>query len=255
MQKIDQSSLSESWTMLSKTEIHTQPTQMEQDKLVKLQNPQQVQTPSKKNYLNNSSDSCINDYGSNEIKNSLRIHYLQKRLSLCKKDLKYKSAVISKNLINHPVYQNSEIIALYYPIRSEVDVLNIFDTNRKLGKKSCFPKVCGNRLRFYEVSEKSHLKSGTYGILEPNNRDCKEISPEDIDLFIIPAVCIDYRGNRIGSGKGYYDRALANIDSSKKLGLVFENQITCTIPADEFDKHVGYIATEAGVIKIRRRGN
>ncbi|NIP37563.1 MAG: 5-formyltetrahydrofolate cyclo-ligase [Candidatus Dadabacteria bacterium] len=241
--------------MLSKTEIHTQPTQKKPDKLVKSQNLKQTQTQSKKNYSNNSSDSCINDYGSNEIKHSLRIHYLQKRLSLCKKDLKDKSVVISKNLINHPVYQNSEIIALYSPFCSEVDVLNIFDTNKKLGKKSCFPKVCGNTLRFYEVSEKSHLKPGSYGILEPTNRDCKELSTEDIDLFVIPAICIDYRGNRIGYGEGYYDRALSNIDSSKKVGLVFEDQITCTIPTEEFDKHMGYIATEAGVIKIRRRGN
>ncbi|NIP37818.1 MAG: 5-formyltetrahydrofolate cyclo-ligase [Candidatus Dadabacteria bacterium] len=225
-------------------------------------NPQGSQATSRKSFLNNCSDSSVNNNGSNgnitnsnEIKRSLRNHFLQKRELLNKNELADKSVQIAENLINHPIYKSSKTIALYSSSRSEADTSIIFERNAELGKKSCFPKVCENTLRFYEVSELSDLKPGKFGILEPIDTKSKEITPEKIDLFIIPAVCIDLSGNRIGYGMGYYDRALSNIDSGKKVGLVFELQITCTIPAEQFDKHVGHIATEAGVIKTSRGGN
>ena len=226
-----------------------------------LKNLQGHHLASRKNYLNNSLDKngfVCNEKSlkdSKELKSSLRDLYLQKRLLLEKTELLNRSNNIANKLIDHQVFKSSQNIALYSQVRSEVDTSFIFKHSRLLGKTIYFPKVCNDTLRFYEVSDLTYLKTGSFGVKEPDSQAKKEVSLDNIDLFIIPAICFDKSGSRIGYGKGYYDKALSNINSNKKIGLAFNFQIIDSIPKEFFDKHVGYIATESGVTKTYRGGN
>lgn len=229
--------------------------------MLMLMSPHDRHLATRKNYSNNSFDKnglvCTtkNLKDSKELKSSLRKYYLQKRLLLKQPDLLNRSKDIACKLIDHQIYKSAQNIALYSPTRSEVDTSLIFKHSRLLGKNTYFPKVCKDVLRFYEISDFTDLKTGSFGIKEPDCSTNKELSLENIDLFLIPAICFDKYGNRIGYGKGFYDRTLNNINSDKKVGLAFNFQITDRIPQEFFDKHVGFIATESGVTKTYRGGN
>ena len=92
------------------------------------------------------------------------------------------------------------------------------------------------------------LKISSYGILEPKKDKIKNISSDKIDLIIVPGVAFDLKGNRMGHGKGYYDRFL-NLVKSTSIGLAFEFQIIENIPVESHDKPIDMIITEKRIIK------
>ena len=104
----------------------------------------------------------------------------------------------------------------------------------------------------------SHLKSweelsiGSYDILEPRVEKIRKISIDDIDLIIVPGVAFDTKGNRMGHGKGYYDRLLKNA-KVPIVALAFEFQIVENVPTDEHDKPVDIIITGKRIIRLSQQ--
>jgi len=97
---------------------------------------------------------------------------------------------------------------------------------------------------------KEPLYVNKFGILEPKN-SIKEIIP---DIIMVPLVAFDYRLNRIGYGKGYYDRSLRKISKIKKnaisLGIAYSFQKCKKIPINNHDFRLDYIFTEKGIINL-----
>ena len=91
------------------------------------------------------------------------------------------------------------------------------------------------------------MHEASYGILEPVK--IIEKSPNKIDLIIVPGIGFDKRGNRLGHGKGYYDKLLRKLKTIK-IGLAFELQIVDQIPTDENDVPVDLIITEERIINL-----
>jgi 5-formyltetrahydrofolate cyclo-ligase len=93
------------------------------------------------------------------------------------------------------------------------------------------------------------LIEGPRGNLEPNPERCKAVPIDCLDIAIIPGIALDEKGGRIGSGQGYYDRLIPNLPiTTRKVGLVFEDQIVPLVPQESHDKHVDIIVTEARII-------
>ena len=103
-------------------------------------------------------------------------------------------------------------------------------------------------LTLSELKDWDDLEASSYGILEPKKEKIKEISIDEIDLIIVPGVAFDKFGNRLGHGKGYYDRLLKNANTTI-IGLAFEFQTIEKIPTDEHDKPVDIIITEDRIMK------
>jgi 5-formyltetrahydrofolate cyclo-ligase len=101
-----------------------------------------------------------------------------------------------------------------------------------------------------KVDDLNHdLKSGPRGILEPDADRCKVVPIERIDIAIIPAVALDEKGGRIGSGDGYYDRLIPNLAiTTRKVALALEEQIIPQVPIESHDKHVDIIITDKRII-------
>ena len=121
------------------------------------------------------------------------------------------------------------------------------------GKRVLLPKVDreNKMLRLYEIKDIGELSPGYMGIPEPSLTDERMMSPEDVDLVVIPGVAYDSAGNRIGYGGGYYDRLLSQTE--KKLLVVapaFEEQIVDQIPAEEHDVKVDIIVTDKRILRI-----
>ena len=108
------------------------------------------------------------------------------------------------------------------------------------------PRLDGELLSFHLVESMEGLIINKYGIPEPT-AETPCVSPEEIDIFILPALGLDLNGNRLGSGKGYYDRTLKNIESKKLFGLCYKFQIVVSVPNLKHDKKVGYLIYEDGI--------
>ena len=140
------------------------------------------------------------------------------------------------------------IIAGYYPSNYEVDTLNFLKEASKRKFKIVLPVIgSSNTMNFQSWIFKEPLHVNKFGMLEPKNSS-KNIIP---DLIMVPLVAFDNLLNRIGYGKGYYDRSLKKISRIKKnvisLGVAYSFQKCQKIPTNKHDFKLDYIFTEKGI--------
>ena len=159
-------------------------------------------------------------------------------------------------LIKKHFYKKKIIIAGYYPSNYEADILNFLKKASKKKFKIVLPVVSSsnssNKMSFKSWIFKEPLYVSKFGILEPKNSN-REIIP---DLIMVPIVAFDHQLNRIGYGKGYYDRSLKKISKNKKktisLGIAYSFQKCTKIPVNKHDFKLDYIFTERGIISSKQ---
>ena len=152
-------------------------------------------------------------------------------------------------LIKKHFYKKKIIIAGYYPSNYEVDILNFLYKASKKKFRIALPVIkSSNKMSFKSWVYKEPLYVNKFGILEPKNSK-KKIIP---DLIMVPLVAFDNHLNRIGYGKGYYDRSLKKIRKINKnaitLGIAYSFQKCTQIPVNDNDFRLDYIITEKGII-------
>ena len=175
-------------------------------------------------------------------KRKLRKEYKSIRSRLENK--KEKSNEIFNKIIKTEEFKNAKIIAMYKSINSEVDTKEIIKYSLNIGKTICLPKVEENELKFYKINSICEkLEKSKFGIEEPKVEKENLIDNNLIDLVIVPGICFDTEKNRLGFGKGYYDRFLKQKDF-KTIGICFDEQIAVKIPTDEYDVKVKQIITD-----------
>lgn len=156
------------------------------------------------------------------------------------------SARIAANLMNNPVFQNSQEIACYLPNDHEVDTRIIIDSIWQHAKNCYLPLINpeAKTLQFALYTKECCLSENQYGILEP--RKTPIVAAGDLDLMIAPLVGFDCNKHRLGMGGGFYDRTLANCDSKKPLflGLAFTCQRVDELPNEQHDARLDFIVTE-----------
>ena len=181
-------------------------------------------------------------------KNSLRKKFLIARKKKYLKTHKFNFNLIFK-LISKHFYRKKITIAGYYPSYYEVDILNFLGEVSKKKFKIALPVIkSSNAMSFRSWVFKEPLYVNKFGILEPKKSN-KKIIP---DLIMVPLVAFDNKLNRIGYGKGYYDRCLQKINRIKKktiyLGIAYSFQKCSNIPTNKYDFKLDYIFTERGII-------
>ena len=179
--------------------------------------------------------------------------YLRNKSLLLRKKKYIKAKKFNFNLIFQLIkkhfYKKKIIIAGYYPSNYEVDILNFLQEASKKKFRIVLPVIgSSNTMSFKSWIFKEPLYVSIFGILEPKNSN-KEIIP---DLIMVPLVAFDNRLNRIGYGKGYYDRSLKKINKNKKktvsLGIAYSFQQCTRVPINKYDFKLDYILTERGII-------
>ena len=98
-------------------------------------------------------------------------------------------------------------------------------------------------MKFYQITSYDDLEAGYFGILEPKE-ECKEVNVSENSIVIMPGVAFDRKGNRIGYGKGYYDKYFSRYPEVYKIAIAFSMQIVDEIPADEFDIKANCVVTD-----------
>ena len=179
-------------------------------------------------------------------KAALRKHLLEKRDATSAELREISSDKICKNLKQIDLFNNSENIASYFPIGSEVNTNHIMLDILEQGKNLLLPKVVGDNLEFYTVPNLKALEKGSFDIMEPKDI-CKRA--ENIDCVLVPTVGISKSGSRLGYGNGYYDKFLAD-KSVTKIALTYNKQIVKSIPSSEHDIKMDWIISESESILI-----
>ncbi len=176
-------------------------------------------------------------------KQELREKYLLLRKNVIDKEK--KSLIIMKKIIENTLYQQAQTIALYKNLPSEVDTNELIKKCLEDGKVVALPRVTGDDLIFYQVEKEETFTKSSFGILEPTEDSRNVIKPEDIDLIIVPGVCFDLEHNRLGFGKGFYDRYLNGL-SIPSIAICFDEQIleNDLIPTNENDMKIALIITD-----------
>jgi len=180
-----------------------------------------------------------------------------RNISLIKRKKKYLEIkrfnfnLIFKLIKKH--FHNKKItIAGYYPSNYEVDTLSFLKEASKKKFKIVLPVIkISNTMSFESWTYGEPLYVSKFGTLEPSNLN-KRIIPE---LIMVPLVAFDEKLNRIGYGKGYYDRILQKINKTKKktisLGMAYSFQKCKNIPVKKHDFKLDYIFTERGIISSK----
>jgi 5-formyltetrahydrofolate cyclo-ligase len=184
---------------------------------------------------------------SNQSKQTIRKSYQDIRNHLSQGQVIEKSRQIVDNLSSLEEYLSSKTVMCYVSAKNEVSTHEMIKA-ALTAKRVAVPvtnKTTGY-LSFVRLSSFDELRASTYGILEPESGE--RISAKDIDLFIVPGIAFDMEGNRIGYGKGYFDKALIGA-KAPIAGLAFECQLAPEIPKDTYDIGVSIIVTEDRVIR------
>lgn len=182
-----------------------------------------------------------------EEKNGLRRDLLEKRRNLPQSLRREKSALILKILLSEKVFSDASSVALYFPVNGEVDTREIFRKCVGLEKKVFFPKTLGSDIVFLRTRNIEELAPGNFSIPEPP-AEAERARGNELDLVLVPGVAFDLSGNRIGYGKGFYDRFLKDIPRQIRFGLAYRFQVLKRVPSDKTDVKTGRIITEDGAI-------
>lgn len=167
-------------------------------------------------------------------KAQLRQIIRERKQQYSRQELENMSIAVIERMMAHQRVKNADTIMLYYALPDEVDTHQCIETMYQAGKKVLLPKVIGDGLmeiRKYEG--KATLRQGTYNIMEPVGGLYTDYP--DIDIVIVPGISFDREGNRLGRGKGYYDRFLSQTPGLYKLGVCFDFQKVERVPCSSTD--------------------
>jgi 5-formyltetrahydrofolate cyclo-ligase len=155
-------------------------------------------------------------------KERLRRRILRARRRLAIEEREQVSEVLAARLFELPEWVAAEGVGLYASLPGEVE---------------------SSSLVWHEVSSLAELESGAYGVREPR-ADLPVVEVHELGLLLVPGVVFDEEGNRIGFGKGYYDRVLASYHGSS-VTLIFACQLVEKVPVDAWDERVGKVISES----------
>ena len=181
------------------------------------------------------------------IKSKIRKKILYIRKKKNNKNIKFSFLKIFKIIKKKNL--KKKIVGGYYPVNSEIDILEVLkNLEKKIDAQISLPVIKkNNEMDFYKWSTNNLLKLNKYGIPEPEKN--KKVFP---DILFIPVVAFDNRLYRIGYGGGYYDRYIQKVSNKKKLlkvGIAYSCQKIDKVPINKYDKKLDIIITEKYILR------
>lgn len=167
-----------------------------------------------------------------EVKRALRAQIRTILSRYSEEQLHTLSCSLMERVLNHPRVQAATTLLLYHSLPDEPCTHQLISQLHGQGKNILLPKVISDtEMTLHPYYGPQSLSPGAYGILEPNT---PAATITHIPLTLIPGIAFDATGNRLGRGKGYYDRILKTL-TTYKLGICFPFQILSTIPTGQYD--------------------
>lgn len=133
----------------------------------------------------------------------------------------------------------------YAPLGNEVDLWGLYEWLSAQGISLYFPVTQGVRMEFYPAESRDELVPGSFGVKEPlrRAREQRVIMSQKTAAFV-PGVVFDESGNRMGYGKGCYDRFFSRHKNCLRIGIAYEGQIVSALEQKPWDVPMDVIVTE-----------
>lgn len=163
------------------------------------------------------------------------------KMSVSKQEKRTAACSVFDSLMALDVWNKAKRILLYHSLPDELPT--VYHINNIQDKEIFLPRVNGDELDVVAYSE-CDLQTGSYNISEPNG---KAVTPDTIDVMVIPGMAFDTDLNRLGRGKGFYDRLLSSTHAIK-IGICYDFQLIKHIPTDQHDIKMDIIITPNRII-------
>jgi 5-formyltetrahydrofolate cyclo-ligase len=184
---------------------------------------------------------------------------INQKKNLIRKKISKKLACLSNHFIKNSsekLYSNFEKnifpihfknIAAFYPTPLEIQIQPILYKILDSKKKLFLPFIEKSNLFFSHIKDLRLLDKGKFNILEPRTKRKKML--HDIEILLVPGLAFDLNGNRLGHGKGFYDRLLPLLNPKCLIyGVCYDFQIFPEIPVLSYDIPIQFILSEKRIV-------
>lgn len=173
-------------------------------------------------------------------KKIIRKNILTARKNMVVNEVEDKSQLIFDRIINESLLYDCNVVGIYCDIQNEVQTKQLILTCLAMDKVVALPRVIGDTMEFYQIKSLEELELGSFNVMEPIGSNLIT----SIDLLFVPVVAFTKKRDRIGYGKGFYDKYLSK--KCKTIGLAYEFQ-KVSFEAETHDKPLDYIITESNI--------
>jgi len=176
-------------------------------------------------------------------KEEIRAELINRRKRFSEKKDAFDEAIFNK-IISDKGFIKSKTVLTYVSTEIEVDTLRIIEYCFNNSKTVAVPRCVdnSNKMVFYIIDSLKDLEKGSFNLLEPKPY-CSEINSFEDAVCIVPGLAFDYSGNRIGYGKGFYDRFLTE-NNIYSIGICYSCFIEEKLPVDFYDKPVNRVIAD-----------
>lgn len=174
-------------------------------------------------------------------KQLLREYYKRILAAMSTEEQTTESAAITAAVLRSSYFAQAHVLMCYLNMGSEVDTTTIVQTALREGKQVFAPVVVGERLLAARIDIDTQYKISEFGIREPEVRPV-EPGLIGLELVIVPGLAFTQSGQRLGRGKGYYDRLLRELPQVTSIGLAYSQQVATVLPIEPHDVQVKFVA-------------
>ena len=189
-----------------------------------------------------------------DTKETLRERFRAYRTALAPDDVAAKSAAIREQVAALPTVETARTLHCYWPMaaRGEIDTRPLIRDLHRQGVDIVLPVVTNftdgaPAMTHRRYTGDDALRRNRWGVQEPTDTDV--VSPDALDVVIVPAFGAGRNGHRVGHGRGYYDAFLAELDVPT-IALVYDACLVDAVPADAHDVPVSTIVTEHETLDV-----
>jgi 5-formyltetrahydrofolate cyclo-ligase len=183
-------------------------------------------------------------------KDELRQKMRRLRSSLDPREAQRLAALAAPHLVGLSDLVAVRRVALYAPVRGEIATRPLHDALAARGVVCAYPRMTDGPLEFVDAAP-AELVPDRFGIPSPA-LGAAAVPPAEIDAFVVPGLAFDLDGERLGWGRGHYDRTLAGAPAALRIGFAYDFQIVPAVPIDADDEHVDILVTESGARRTKK---
>ncbi len=167
-------------------------------------------------------------------KSELRKLIRERKRGFTETELEKMSIPIIRKLLDNLAVINAKTVLMYCSLPDEVSTRDALEKLKEMGKTVLLPRVIDEEnMKITVYDNPDCLSVGHYGIKEATGETFTKY--DEIDVAVIPGMAFDKHCNRLGRGKGYYDRILTKLTKTYKIGMSFDFQKFDEIPTDDYD--------------------
>ena len=181
-------------------------------------------------------------------KTLLRVNIRKQLTGMSISKMREGDAALFQTLLSLPQVQQAKTICLFWGITGlEPDTSRLVPQLLEMGKQICLPRIISDfGMEVRQYTPDCAMDRTSFGIWEPT-LDCPLVEKNQVDLVIVPALCYDRNGFRLGYGGGHYDRWLADY-TGLTVGMCRDSILQDAVPTEPHDKPVQVVVTESQVL-------